>query len=327
MQPNTKKLLVLTSGGDAPGMNAAIRAVVRTAYHYNFAPYACYHGYTGLINQEIFPMPPSSVSNCIQRGGTILKTSRSEAFKDQKTRDACREFLQQQGINYLITIGGDGTFRGASLLEMEGGPKAIGIPATIDNDIVGSEYTLGFDTARNTALNAIDHIRDTAVSHDRYFIVEVMGRCTGFLAVDVGLSGGAEFILTPEFPIAIPELAKQIMCERRKKQSMIIVAAEAEKAGRSIAIAEQLTKLTGKTEYRVCILGHIQRGGNPTAFDRAIATQMGYLAVKSLAEGKSNSMIAVQHNQLILTQFPDPTRPHRCLTADDLLKINSIIAM
>lgn len=321
-----KKLLLFTSGGDSPGMNAAIRAVVRSCYYYGVEVFGCHNGYQGLVNQDIFPMAVESVANCIQRGGTILQTSRCLSFHEYSVREKCREFLRSNQIDFLVPIGGDGTFRGATLLENEGGPKSIGIPGSIDNDIVGSEYTIGYDTARNTALDAIDKIRDTASSHSRYFLIETMGRNTGFLATDVAIAGGAEYVLTPEFPMSIEELAAKINAPRRKKKSLIIIVAEADKAGRSVDIATQLTKLT-PFEYRVCIVGHTQRGGSPTAMDRITASYMGNLAVESLLAGKSQCMTAIQQGQYVLAPYPDPNKPSRCLTDVSLVKLDDILSV
>jgi 6-phosphofructokinase 1 len=321
------KLLVLTSGGDAPGMNAAIRAVVRAGHYYGLQVFGCRSGYQGLIDQDIFPMPPDSVANCIQRGGTILKTARCEEFRKPETRKKCIEFLKEQGIDGMIVIGGDGSFRGATLLNQEGGPPSIGIPGTIDNDINGTEYTIGFDTACNTALQAIDKIRDTASSHDRHFLVEVMGRHAGFLAMDVGIAGGAEMILTPEFPISIESMVEKLKNPGRKKQSTIIVVAEADSnPGRSFKIAEELEKHC-QLGFKVCILGHIQRGGSPTVIDRKMASRMGEMAVESLLAGKSNCMTAVQHAAHVLASFPDPSKPSRRLADKELLKISEVLAI
>lgn len=320
-----RKLLVFTSGGDAPGMNAALRAVIRAGHHYGFQTFACHDGFQGLVNQEIFPMHPGDVSNCIQRGGTIIRSERSAAFLDSAVRARCRAFLQQHEIKYLVAIGGDGTFRGASIFEDEGGPKCIGIPGTIDNDVVGTEYTIGYDTARNTALDAIDKIRDTASSNSLYFLVETMGRKAGFLAADVGIAGGADFILTPEFSMPIEELARRISAPQRKKQSLIIVVAEANQAGRSMAIAEQLRQLTPGFKYRVCILGHTQRGGSPTAWDRIVGSHMGSMAIEALMAGESQCMTSMQNGRYVLAPFPDPTQPARCLGDEDLLKLSAAL--
>ncbi|MES2218505.1 MAG: 6-phosphofructokinase [Pseudomonadota bacterium] len=319
-----KKIIVLTSGGDAPGMNAAIRAVVRTAHHYGVKTFGCRQGFQGLIDRELFPLEPESVANCIQLGGTILKAGRTTAFLEKTTRDTCREFLKEQQVDGMVVIGGNGSFKGAALLSSEGGPAVIGIPGTIDNDILNTDYTIGFDTARNTALSAIDKVRDTASSHDRHFLVEVMGRSSGFLALDVGLAGGAEFILLPEFPITMTDFATAIQAPRRKKQSSIIVVAEANQPGRTIKIAEELEKLTG-FPYRVCILGHIQRGGSPTLLDRNVASNMGYLAVKGLLSGATHKMASMLRDQLSLQPIPDPTAGPRIITSKEIVDLNNIL--
>lgn len=292
-----KKLLILSSGGDAPGMNTAIRAAVRMALHHKIEIFGTEMGYCGLMNQSIFPMSGDSVANIIMRGGTILKTGRCPEFHEKKERDRCREFLDAQGINGMIVLGGDGSFSGARLLENEGGPKVIGIPCTIDNDIVGTEYCIGFDTACNTALKAIDKIRDTAFSLERNFIIEVMGRKSGFLAVNVGIAGGAEMILIPEFPLTIEQLVKRLDKQRRQKLGSLIVAAEAGEPNSSIRIAKEIKVLSG-IEYKVCILGYIQRGGTPTVIDRKIGGLMGAKAVDALLDGQSESMTAIQQGEL-----------------------------
>jgi len=321
-----KKIIVLTSGGDAPGMNAAIRAVVRTGFSEGIKVFGSRSGFQGLVEQKLIPLEPETVANCIQHGGTILKTDRCLAFYEKTTRDRCRAFLTEQEIDGLVVIGGNGTFAGAALLSNEGGPAVIGIPGTIDNDIPNTEYTIGFDTARNTALQAIDKIRDSASSHDRNFLVEVMGRHSGFLAVDVGIAGGAEIIITPEFEPTIESIAEQIMHSRDKRQklSSIIVVAESHQPGRSIQMAAQLSEMT-KTTYRVCILGHTQRGGSPTTMDRLIASQMGYMAVHGLIAGQTHAMAAIQNGQLVLAPFPGPNDHTRTFSDAKLLKINQAL--
>jgi len=321
-----KRLLLLTSGGDSPGMNATIRAVVRTGCYHGLEVFACHDGYQGVVNQRIFPLHPEDVANCIQRGGTILRSNRSLEFHQQEIRDKCRTFLKHEGIEYLVAIGGDGTFRGAALLEQEGGPKIIGIPGTIDNDINGTDYTIGYDTARNNAVRAIDNIRDTAASNSLYFLVETMGRNAGFLAADVALASGAEYVITPEFPLAMRDLAKQILAPKRKKNSLIIIVAEADHSGRSFKMAEELKVLTPSLDYRVCVLGHIQRGGSPTVTDRVTASTMGSLAVEALLHGKSSCMTAMQHGKYALAPFPDVTQPAKRLTNEDLIKLTTILA-
>ena len=321
-----KNIVVLTSGGDAPGMNAAIRAVVRTGCYYGLSVYGCKSGYQGLVDEKLIPLEPESVANCIQHGGTILKAERCAAFFEKSVRDRCRAFLKSQHIDGLVVIGGNGTFRGAALLREEGGPAVIGIPGTIDNDIPHTEYTIGFDTARNTALNAIDKIRDTASSHNRNFLVEVMGRRTGFLAVDVGIAGGAEVIVIPEFEVSVQTIADKLTRHKRAKQSSILVVAEADKPGRSIQIAEQLEELTNMT-YRVCILGHTQRGGSPTTADRLIASEMGFLAVKSLIENETQKMTAMNQGKLMLAPFPEHDNATRVFTDKKLLELNDILCI
>ncbi len=320
-----KRILLLTSGGDAPGMNAAIRAIVRTALYRKLDVFACHNGYQGLVDHEIFQMQAGDVTNCIQYGGTILKSSRCLEFLKKPVRKQVVEYLKHKGIHGMVVIGGDGSFRGAAALQAEGGPKCIGIPATIDNDIIGTDYALGFDTARNTAMQAIDKIRDTSKSSDRYFLVEIMGRKAGFLAVDVGIAGGVDHILTPEFPMSAEELAKRINAPMRKKQSLLIVVAEAGEQGRSLKIANKLRKLT-PFEYRVCVLGHIQRGGAPTVMDREIGSRMGNLAVESLIEDKTNCMTAIQDGKLLLVPFSGPDAPCRLLQNDDLLKLSEVLS-
>jgi 6-phosphofructokinase 1 len=321
-----KKIVVLTSGGDAPGMNAAIRAVVRTGHYYALTVYGCKFGYQGLVDQQLVPLQPENVANCIQQGGTILKAERCEAFYAKEIRDKCRAFLQAEQIDGLVVIGGNGTFQGASLLAEEGGPAVIGIPGTIDNDIPNTEYTIGFDTARNTALMAIDKIRDTASSHSRNFLVEVMGRKSGFLAVDVGIAGGAEIIIIPEAEISIEKIATNLARHKRPKQSSIIVVAEADQPGRSFQIAKQLEALTHQA-FRVCILGHTQRGGTPTTIDRLLASEMGYLAVKSLVEGFSHKMTAMQQGKLLLSAFPKKGEHTRQFTNKQLLEVNEVLCL
>jgi len=319
-----KKIVVLTSGGDAPGMNAAIRAVVRSAHYFDIKPFGSQLGYQGLVDRKLVPLYPESVANCIQHGGTILQAERCMPFYEKQTRDQCRQFLQQEGIDGLVVIGGNGSFRGAALLQQEGGPPVIGIPGTIDNDIPGTDYTIGFDTARNNALDAIDRIRDTASSHNRHFLVEVMGRHSGFLAVDVGIAGGAEVILIPEFEPSVEAIAMKLNSPKRPKMSSIIIVAESAQPGRSIHIAKELEQMT-KLNFRVCILGHTQRGGAPTLIDRKIASQMGYMAVKGLLDGINSKMVAMNRDQLSFTPFPDIDMPGRILTQLDLLELNEVL--
>ncbi|OGO92869.1 MAG: 6-phosphofructokinase [Coxiella sp. RIFCSPHIGHO2_12_FULL_44_14] len=317
-----QKIVLLTSGGDAPGMNAAIRAVVRTALYHGIAVYGSESGFEGLVQQKLIPLDSRFVANCIQRGGTILKTGRSNAFQQKATRDQVRQFLTAQHVDGLIVLGGNGSFQGAKYLYQEGGPKVIGIPCTIDNDIHGTDYCIGFDTACNTALQAIDKIRDTAFSLERSFLIEVMGRSSGFIAMHVGIAGGAEIILTPEFPLSLDELTTKIQQQHGKKLASIIVVAEADQPGHSFALAEQIKQKTG-IEYRVCVLGHTQRGGTPTVKDRVMGSRMGAEAVEALRQGASAKMMAVQQGQVTLADFP--TQTIRYCNDEHLLQLNQRI--
>lgn len=296
-----KRIGVLTSGGDAPGMNACIRAVVRTAVYHGIEIVGIMRGYAGLINGEIVEMDASSVSNIIQRGGTILKTARSEEFKTREGLARAAENLSRWDVDGLVAIGGDGTYRGASELSKECGVAVVGAPGTIDNDICGTDFTIGYDTATNIALDAVDRIRDTAASHDRIFFIEVMGRKSGFIALDVGVAGGAEAVMIPELPTDIAMMSKILTEGRaRGKTSSIVIIAEGDDAGEAYAIAEKVKEKTG-LEYRVTVLGHIQRGGSPTVQDRILASKLGAAAVKALKEGISNVMVGGVHGEVEFT--------------------------
>lgn len=324
MKGRVKKILVISSGGDAPGMNAAIRAVVRTAIHHGLEPMGTEQGFCGLLSKQIFPLNVDSVANIIQRGGTILKTGRCIPFQDATVRKQCGEFLKSQQIDGMVILGGDGSFRGATKFTDETGIPVIGIPCTIDNDITGTDYCIGFDTARNTALDAIDKIRDTALSLDRNFIIEVMGRSTGHIAVDVGIAGGAEFILIPEFPISPETLVEKLKHPRRTKLASIIVAAEANRPGSSIELAHTIKELS-EIEYKVCILGHTQRGGSPTTHDRKVASMMGTAAIEALREHRGKSMTAMQNHHIAIVPFPDPKNATRYFQDESLLTLNEIL--
>lgn len=300
-----RKIAVMTSGGDAPGMNAAIRASVRMAIYRQLEVVGIIGGYTGVLNGQFQPMQLRSVANIIQRGGTILKTARCPEFHKPEYRKIAADKLHEQNIDALVCIGGDGSFRGAHLLNQEHNIKVVGIPGTIDNDIWGTDNTIGFDTAVNIALDAIDRIRDTAASHDRLFIVEVMGRNSGFIAAEVGLAGGAEIIFTPEHLFPIDQAVNQIKGAVSKgKMSSIIIAAEGQKPGRAYDLAEAIRKKSG-FEAKVCILGHIQRGGSPTAKDRNLASRLGAAAVDALIGGDTNCMVGVNSNKIIKVPFQE----------------------
>lgn len=297
-----KTIAVLTSGGDSPGMNAALRAVVRTAAHSDIKVFGVIRGYYGLIHDEFIEMNSHSVSNIIQRGGTILKSARSQEFRTEEGRAKAAANLKKYNIDALVTIGGDGTFTGANLLSKEHQFNVVGIPATIDNDIIGTDETIGYDSALNTALEAIDKIRDTADAHERMFLVEVMGRDTGFIALETSIASGAEISLLPEELTNIEEVKRQLhdMLKQQKRSSLVVVA-EGDETGGAIKLADKIKDDFAQYDMRVCILGHIQRGGSPTARDRVLASRLGAAAVKILKEGHSEIMVGVVNNALKIT--------------------------
>lgn len=290
-----KKIAVLTSGGDAPGMNAAIRAVVRTAIHNGIEVMGVQRGYAGLINGELFPMNRSSVSDIIQRGGTILRTARCVEFKQEEVRKEAVKILADNGVEALVVIGGDGSFTGAKLLSKLG-VKTIGLPGTIDNDLSYTDYTIGFDTALNTVVDAIDKIRDTSTSHERVSIVEVMGRNCGDIALHTGLACGAEYIITPEKGYDKDELCRVIL-EGKKAGKMHNLVLLAEGVGGANELAKYIEGQTG-IETRATVLGHIQRGGAPSAFDRVLASRMGSKAIELLMEGKTSKVVGIKDNEI-----------------------------
>ena len=276
-----KSIAVFTSGGDAPGMNAGVRAVVRNALYLGIDIYGIKYGYNGMIEGDIYKMKSYSVSNIIQRGGTILKSARSKEFLTPEGRKKAYEQLSKRGIQGLVAIGGDGTFTGANVFYEEFGIPVVGIPGTIDNDLYGSDYTVGFDTAVNTALHSIDLIRDTANSHDRVFFIEVMGRQSGYIAVQCGIGGGAEMVMVPETSTTIKDVIERLKKDRDKdKTSSIIIVAEGDIQGNAHEIASKVSKELPELDIRVSTLGHVQRGGSPTAFDRILASLLGMAAVE-----------------------------------------------
>jgi 6-phosphofructokinase 1 len=294
-----RSIAVLTSGGDAPGMNAAIRAIVRYGIAKRIEVHGVMRGFSGLLEGSIEPLGAASVANILQRGGTILKTSRCPEFRRKAARREAAGILRSRGIEALVVIGGDGSFAGAWRLERETGLATLGVPATIDNDVAGTEEAIGFDTAVNTAVQAIDRIRDTASAHDRTFIVEVMGRCSGFIAACVGIGGGAETILVPERKQSLAQVCAAIeRGMRRGKTSSIIVVAEGGRPGRSAGLAHDLERRGYPS--RVCILGHTQRGGVPSAHDRVLASVLGASAVAALLAGRSGAMVGVQRDRVVL---------------------------
>jgi 6-phosphofructokinase 1 len=300
MKP-VSRIGLFTSGGDAPGMNACIRAVVRAALHRRREVYGILHGYDGMIRNEIVPLVSHFVSNIIHRGGTILKTARSKEFMTQRGMRTAYENLRSHGIDALVAIGGDGTFRGALEFDRKYKIPVVGIPGTIDNDLAGTELTLGFDTAVNTALQAIDRIKDTAASHDRLFFVEVMGRDSGFIALWSGLAGGAEEILLPETKTDMDRLVRLLRERRRQGKSTLVVVAEGDEIGGALEIARQVKRRIRNIDSRVTILGHLQRGGSPTALDRILAARFGITAVEALLAGKSRVMTGILRNEIVLT--------------------------
>lgn len=291
-----KKIAVLTSGGDAPGMNAAIRAIVRTALNNGIEVMGVQRGYSGLINGELFSMNKTSVSDIIQRGGTILRTARCPEFKNEEVRKKAAKILQAYGVEALVVIGGDGSFTGAKLLSKLG-IKTIGLPGTIDNDLAYTDFTLGFDTALNTVVDAINKIRDTSTSHERVSIVEVMGRNCGDLALYSGIAGGAESIIVPELEFDKDELCKTIL-EGKNKGKMHNLIILAEGVGGAFELAKEVEEVTG-IETRATVLGHIQRGGSPSAIDRVLASRMGAKAIEVLLEGKTSRVIGIRNNEII----------------------------
>lgn len=295
---------ILTSGGDAPGMNAAIRAVTRSAIYNGLQVKGIYRGYKGLITGEIKEFKTENVSNIIQLGGTILKTARCQEFRTQEGRQIAYETMKREGIDALVVIGGDGSLTGARLLAQEFDVPCIGLPGTIDNDLYGTDTTIGYDTALNTILDAVDKIRDTATSHERLFFVEVMGRDAGFLALNGAIAAGAEAAIIPEFNTEVDQLEEFINNGFRKsKSSSIVLVAESEITGGAMHYAERVKNEYPQYDVRVTILGHLQRGGRPTAHDRIIASRMGVASIQALMEGQRNVMIGIENDQIVYVPF------------------------
>ncbi len=323
-----KRIAVFTSGGDAPGMNACIRAVVRGAVYHGLEVFGIRRGYSGMINGDIFQMTSHSVSNIVQRGGTILKSARSKEFMTPEGRAKAAEQLQKFGIEGLVAIGGNGTFTGATLFFDEYGIPTVGAPGTIDNDLYGTDHTIGFDTAVNTALEAIDKIRDTADSHDRIFFIEVMGRDSGYIAIQSGIAGGAEMVMVPEVLTPISEVVETLKAGwSRQKSSSIVVIAEGEEAGIATQVAEKIrAQVEPKVDMRVTTLGHIQRGGIPTAYDRILASRLGLGALEGLMNGEKNVMAGIVNNELVYTPFRDTIRLPKPIS-EDLLRMVKILSV
>lgn len=318
---------VFTSGGDSPGMNAAIRAVVRTGIWEGFDMFGIYRGYEGMIDGQIEPLYSHSVSNIIQRGGTILKTARSKRFMTPEGRRQAFGNLEKHRIDALVAIGGNGTFTGAVEFTGEYDIPVVGLPGTIDNDLYGTDYTIGFDTAINTVLDAADKIRDTATSHDRLFFIQVMGRDSGYIALWSGVACGAEFILVPETKTYIDNLTRLLKHDIRKnKTSGIVIVAEGDDAGDAESVASQVRERMPELETRVTNLGHIQRGGSPTASDRMLASILGYAAIKALKGGRQGVMVGLVDKQLVYTPFSEAIRNRKGIIPD-MLEMSRVLAL
>ncbi|MCS7082710.1 MAG: 6-phosphofructokinase [Bacteroidetes bacterium] len=317
---------VFTSGGDAPGMNACIRAVVRTALQHGLEVIGIRRGYAGMIEGDFVEMDGTSVSNIIQLGGTILKSARSEEFKTPEGRARAAEQLRRAQIDALVAIGGDGTFRGASIFHEEYGFPIVGCPGTIDNDLFGTDETIGYDTAVNTALQAIDKIRDTADAHDRLFFIEVMGRDSGFIALACAIGGGAELVLVPEAFVDLEEIKESLhRVLAHQRRSSIVVVAEGDELGGAPELAEKLRSVFPHYELRVTVLGHIQRGGSPTARDRVLATRLGVAAVEALLDGHTNVMVGVVNNEIHLTPLRNTWSKKKTIDYD-LLRLVQLLS-
>jgi len=320
-----KKIGVLTSGGDAPGMNAAIRAVVRTAAYNNLEVIGIREGYKGMIEKLFTPLWTHDVSDIIQRGGTILKTARCIEFRTEEGRKQAYDNLKELNIDGVVVIGGDGTFTGARIFNEEYDIPFVGIPGTIDNDIYGTDYTVGYDTALNTVVEAVDKIRDTASAHTRMFFVEVMGAEAGFIALRSGIATGAEGIIIPEIKDEGDKLNKLLDSGRRQKASNLVIVAEGDEEGGAYVLAEKYKKLYPNYEIRITVLGHLQRGGSPSAFDRVTASRLGYAAVEALMDDQKSVMVGIQSNKVSLVPFRKAVKLHKDVNRD-LLFISEVLS-
>ncbi|MCB0706836.1 MAG: 6-phosphofructokinase [Saprospiraceae bacterium] len=327
MSADIKRIAVLTSGGDAPGMNAAVRAVVRTASSLDLHVYGIRRGYEGMIDGDIFRLERRDVGNIIHRGGTILKTARSERFKSKAGRKAAYESLLAHDIDAVVAIGGNGTFTGATKFEKEYDIPFIGIPGTIDNDLYGTDFTIGFDTSVNTAIEAMDRIRDTADSHNRLFFVEVMGRNSGFIALNTAIGSGAESVLIPEVEMPVERLVELLRksAKRNKLFSMVVVA-EGNKTGGASEIAAKVKGQLDMFDIKVAIIGHLQRGGAPSSADRVLASRLGHSAVLALVEGKKNLMVGIENYKISFTPFEQAISMAKPIN-EDLLRMAETLAI
>lgn len=327
MKSNIKRIGVMTSGGDSPGMNSALRAVVRSCEYYCLQCIAIRSGFQGLIKEDMIQMTARSVKHIINRGGTIIKTARSEEFKTHQGRAKAYEIIKKNKINALVIIGGDGSFRGGLKFFEEFGVLFIGIPGTIDNDIYGTDFTIGYDTALNTALSCIDKIRDTATSHNRVFFVEVMGRDAGFIALNTGIGAGAQNILIPEQKESLNELFSSLeKSHLRGKSSSIVVVAEGEELGGVYQLAKKTKIHFPNYDIRVTVLGHIQRGGNPTCSDRVLASRLGLAAVEGLIDGRSTVMAGIQSGKIVYTSIDQAIKKHNDIDSE-LIKVAQILSI
>nr|WP_321413198.1 6-phosphofructokinase [uncultured Allomuricauda sp.] len=326
MASEIKKIGVFTSGGDSPGMNAAIRSVVRTCAYLNIECVGIYRGYQGMIEGDFKTLDARSVNNIINKGGTILKSARCEEFRTKEGRKKAYDQLTKEGINAFVAIGGNGSFTGALLFTEEYDFPVIGIPGTIDNDILGSSFTIGFDTAINTVVDVIDKIRDTASSHNRLFFVEVMGRDVGHIALNAGVGAGAEEILIPEQNLGLERLLDSLKRSKASgKSSSIVIVAEGDKIGKNVfELKEYVEEHLPIYDVRVSVLGHMQRGGNPTCFDRVLASRMGVKAVESILEGKSNLMVGIRDTKLVLTPLAEAIKAHTEID-EELIRVSDIM--
>ncbi|TDO23072.1 6-phosphofructokinase [Pedobacter duraquae] len=328
MRPNIKNIAVLTSGGDAPGMNACIRAVIRTGIYNGINMFGVMQGYQGLITNNIIPMDARSVSNIIHLGGTILKTARCLEFKTKEGMQQAYDNLQARDIDALVVIGGDGTFTGAQRFSKEFGVKVIGVPGTIDNDLYGSDFTLGYDTAMNTVIEAIDKIRDTADAHDRLFFIEVMGRDSGCIALRSAVATGAEAVLLPEKQTSLDELITQLESgASTKKTSSIVIVSEGHKAGGAYDIANRVKERFNHYDTKVTILGHLQRGGSPSSFDRILGSRLGFAAVNELLKGNTEQMVGLRGNDVKTTSLDEALNKHSFKLEADLLEMAKVLSI
>lgn len=319
MSNNISKIGVFTSGGDAPGMNAAIRAVVRACTYYKKECYGIMRGYEGMIEGDIVKLGARSVGNILQRGGTILKSARSTEFRTPEGRKKAFDKLTKEGINALVAIGGDGTFAGLHKFYQEFQVPSICLPGTIDNDLAGTDYTIGYDTATNTAVEAIDKIRDTALSHNRLFFVEVMGRHSGYIAINSGIAGGAGAIIIPEDQMSFEDLYGMLGAgEETNKKSNLVVVAEGSKIGGAHELAQKVAARSNYFDIKVTVLGHLQRGGAPTYFDRVLASRMGVAAVEGLLEGKKAVMVGIKDNKMVYNDFDAIISKHHEIDGESL---------